>query len=569
MALRATSRLTASLLTLASALLCPLVARAQSLDYGSMGGAGGSDSALGSDQGGSGLSVGPTKSDRRVEITPYIEIDQIVTAQSSPRDEVLTYTQAAVGVDAAIQGRHTGASVSARYARQIGWGKARDGDILSGIARGYATVTPGLTFEVGGLATQSSYSGGSVAYLNSQDRRTVYSVYGGPSLATRSGDVDIKASYRAGFSRVEQDNAYRASLTSDPVDMHEDSVVQSAELQAGVAPGVVLPVGLGAAGSFYQEDMSVLDQRVRDMQARALVTVPVSRTVQVVGALGYEDVEISNRDAVYDEDGNAVIGSDGQYRTDKSTPRQLSYDVSGILWDVAVMWRPSHRTSLMAHVGRRYGSTSFGGTLAYAPDDRKKLSVSVYDNVAGFGGQINRALDTLPNDFVAVRDPVTGDITGCVSSLDGGNCLSGVLGSIRASAFRARGVAASYSMEIGRLTAGIGLGYDRRKYIGAENTILAAIDGMVDENYWMAAYLGGPLGRNAGWSTNAYANWIASNDSTVGDVSTYGLSASYYRLITPRLRGTVAVSVDGTNYDLVSLDDYWSATGLAGLRYSF
>ncbi|MFD1959317.1 hypothetical protein ACFSHP_09975 [Novosphingobium panipatense] len=37
-------------------------------------------------------------------MAPYIEIDQIVTAELSPGDDLLTYTQIAAGVDASVQG---------------------------------------------------------------------------------------------------------------------------------------------------------------------------------------------------------------------------------------------------------------------------------------------------------------------------------------------------------------------------------------------------------------------------------------------------------------------------------
>ncbi|MCT2399979.1 preprotein translocase subunit YajC [Novosphingobium mangrovi (ex Huang et al. 2023)] len=511
---------------------------------------------------------------KRLEVTPYIEIDQILDAQLSPGNDVLTYTRAVAGVDAAVAGRNNGASVSVRYEHQFGWGrKAADGDAISGIARGYATVTPGLTVEAGGLATQATVDNGGSALpggnVSTKSKTKIYSVYGGPSVATRAGDVNINANYRAGFTKVDHSNAYVAAPGSVAVDVFDKSVTQVADAEAGVAPGAVLPVGLAVAGSFYQEDISNLDQRARDMQARAMVTVPVGRTVQVVGALGYEDVEISSRDAVRDADGNPVIGSHGRYVTDKSVPRVLSYDVSGLTWDVAVMWRPSRRTSLSAHVGRRYGSTTYGGTLAYAPDDRSQLSISVYDNIGGFGGQLNRLIDQLPDDFEAVRDPVTGELTGCVATLEGNNCLSGALGSVRSSTFRARGVMASYSMRIGRLNAGLGMGYDRRKFIAAEGTVLAAANGVIDKNYWLAAYLSGPLGRNAGWATSAYANWLRTNDPLFGDVAGYGASASYYRLLTERLRATLAVGVDGATRDDPAIDDIWTASALAGLRYNF
>ncbi|MGH6743972.1 preprotein translocase subunit YajC [Novosphingobium sp.] len=514
------------------------------------------------------------KGTRRLEVTPYIEIDQIVDAQLSPGNDVLTYTQLAAGVDLGISGRNNAASASVRYERYIGWGrKAQDGDAISGIVRGYTTITPGLTLEAGALATQARVQNGgsalSAGLTNDGTRTNIYSVYGGPSFKTRAGDVDFSANYRAGFTKVEQPDAYVAVPGGAAGDLFDKSVTQVADVEAGVAPYVVAPVGLGVAGSIYQEDVSNLDQRVRDMQARALVTVPVSRTVQVVGALGYEDVEVSSRDAVRDADGNPVVGRDGRYVTDKSAPRELAYDVSGLLWDVAVMWRPSRRTSLSAHIGRRYGSTSFGGTLAYAPDDRSQLSVGVYDSVSGFGGQLGRALDQLPDDFVAVRDPVTGELRGCVISLDGNNCVSGALGSVRSAVYRGRGIAASYSREIGRLNAGIGAGYDRRDFIAGRNTVLAAADGVIDENWWIAAYVSGQLGRDAGWSANVYANWLTSTDALTGNVEGYGATLGYYRMLARRLRATMALGIDGVTRNDPLYDDYWTASALAGVRYSF
>ncbi|KHK91155.1 hypothetical protein LK12_09595 [Novosphingobium malaysiense] len=551
----------------------PASVHAQSLGYEGFGG-GEEGKSEAAPHKSSKAARGGAKGSKRLAIQPYIEVDQIVDAQLSPGDDVLTYTQAAVGIDAGIAGRKNAASVSVRYERQFGWGKrAADGDAISGIARGYTTIVPGVTLEAGGLATQASVEDGASAFSNGEvsdrSKTKIYSVYGGPSVATRAGDVSVTANYRAGYTKVDRSNAYVAAPGVAAVDVFDKSVTQVADVEAGVAPGATLPVGVGVAGSFYQEDISNLDQRVRDMQARAMITVPVSRTVQAVGAIGYEDVEVSSRDAVRDADGNPVIGSDGRYKTDKSAPRTLAYDVSGLTWDVAVMWRPSRRTSLSAHVGRRYGATSFGGTLSYAPDDRKQLSIAVYNNIAGYGGQINRLLDELPDDFEAVRDPVTGDLTGCVATLEGNNCLSGALGSLRSSTFRARGVAASYSMKLARLNAGVGLGYDRRKFIAAEGTVLASANGVVDENYWLAAYVSGPLGRNAGWATNVYANWLSSNDPLFGDVAGYGASASYYRLLTRRLRANVAVAIDGASRDTPDINDIWTASALAGLRYNF
>jgi hypothetical protein len=270
---------------------------------------------------------------------------------------------------------------------------------------------------------------------------------------------------------------------------------------------------------------------------------------------------------VRDGAGNAVTGPDGRFVTDNSSPRVIAYDVSGLIWDAGVIWRPSRRTALEAHVGRRYGSTSYYGSFAYAPSARSSLNVSVYDNVAGFGGQLNRALIDLPTDFQAVRNPLSGGIGGCVSSLDGGSCLGSALGSVRSSTFRARGVMGTYGMSFGRLGAGVGGGYDRRKFIGAPGTVLALANGVVDENYWLAAYLSDRLDEHSGIRADLYANWFQSGSSFAGDATALGATASYYRNLSRHLSATAAVGIDGIDRK-APLEDDWIASALVGVRYS-
>ena len=94
----------------------------------------------------------------------------------------------------------------------------------------------------------------------------------------------------------------------------------------------------------------------------------------VVGGAGYEDVEVSSRDAVRDALGNPVVGPDGRFVTDESAPRRIAYQTDGLIWDAGVLWRPSRRTSLEAYVGRRYGSMTYHGSFAYTPDSRTSTS---------------------------------------------------------------------------------------------------------------------------------------------------------------------------------------------------
>lgn len=510
----------------------------------------------------------------RVSIEPYIEVSQIAVAELSPGNDVVTYTQLATGVDATITGRNNGGSVSLRYEKNIGYGgNTLDSDTLSGIARGYASVIPqALTVEAGALATSTRVDGNGGTTLNpfiGEDTETnIYSVYAGPTLATKAGDVQVSANYRLGYTKVEQPDSLVVTPGSDPVDVFDESVSQSANIRLGTAPGEPLPVGLGVGAGFNQEDVSNLDQRVRDLYVRGDVTVPVGQSLAVVGGVGYEDVEVSSRDALRDVNGDPVIGSDGRLVTDDSQPRQIAYETSGLIWDAGVIWRPSRRTSLEAHVGRRYDSTTYYGSFAWAPNSRSAFNVSVYDTVSGFGNQLNTALSNLPTEFTANRNALTGDLFGCVAGSEGASCLNGAFSSIRGSTFRSRGVAANYSTSVGRLSTGIGVGYDRRRFIAAPGTVLAAADGVVDESYYAAWFLSGNLDRRSSFSTNAYATLIESGFDQGSQVLAVGASAAYSRTLTGRLSARAAIALDHIDSD-ISAEDFTTASALVGLRLGF
>lgn len=560
----------------AGACLLPLAAMAQTIGYGGAesGGDSGSEASVSpKSEGRSARGKGSGRGDRGARVTPYIEAAQLVTAQLSPGDDTLTYSMVAAGIDASVQGSNNGGSVSLRYEHRFGWGRANDGDTISGVANGYATVVPGVTVHAGGLAARSRIEADGSAVLSPfdtvGDRVTqIYSVYAGPSASTHAGPVAVNANYRIGYTKVESPDAIVTAPGQPPVDVFDDSVVHLADIHAGVKPGEVLPVGIGAGAKYYREDISNLDQRIEDFSARLDVTVPLDNTLALVGGIGYEDVEVSSRDALRDANGDPIVGPDGRFVTDGSAPRVLAYDVSGLIWDAGVIWRPSRRTALEAHVGRRYGSTTYYGSFAYAPTARSALNVSVYDNVAGFGGQVSRALDSLPTDFEVVRNPLSGGFGGCVSSLEGGNCLSSALGSVRSSSFRARGVMVNYTVNGSRFGAGIGGGYDRRKFIGAPGTILAASSGVIEENLWLAGYVSHRLDRHSGIRADVYANWFDGNSLIGSDATAMGASASYYRNLTRNLSANAALGIDGIDRD-APLTDQWIASALFGLRYNF
>jgi len=512
------------------------------------------------------------ESRKAARLDPYIEANQVFSAELSPDDDAVTYTQVAAGVDASVQGRNNGVSASLRVERTFSYDNTvSDSTTVSGVARGYGTVVPrALTVEAGGLATRTRVdgSGGATTAPGRGDpaESRVYSLYAGPNLHTSAGDAELNANYRIGYTKVEAPDAIATAPGAPRVDVFDESVAQAAGAHVGLRPGAPLPVGVGVGGGFYQEDVSNLDQRVRDGHVRADVTVPFGPNLAAVGGIGYEDVEVSNRDAVRDAAGNPVLGADGRFVTDESAPRQIAYDTSGLIWDVGVVWRPSSRTAAEAHVGKRYDSTTYYGSFAWAPDSRSSLNLSVYDGVTGFGGQLNRALVALPTDFAAIRNPVTGDLDACVAAQQGGNCLTGVLGSVRSSVFRGRGAQLSYARQVGRMSGGIGVGYDRRKFIGAPGTVLAAANGTTDESYWLASYVSGQLGPRDAFTVNSRAQWLKSD--VAGDATVLGASAAYRRYLIEGLSANAAVSLDKLDSDVAG-QDLTTAAGLLGLRYDF
>lgn len=509
-----------------------------------------------------------------LRIAPYIEAAQMVTADLSPGSDVLTYSRLAAGVDVSVHGRRTGASASLRYERHFGWGKrASDGDAVSGIARGYATIAPGIQFEAGALAARSRVDANGAAVLGGgvaagPSAGKVYSAYAGPTVSRQLGAVKVEGGYRLGYSRVDTGDTAHAAPGAARADLFDDSVSHAASVRLATRPGDPLPVGLGIGASANREDVSNLDQRVDDRTLRVDATLPVSQDVAVVAGVGYENLKVSGRDALRDAAGNPVVGRNGRIRTDKTAPRRIAYQAEGLIWDAGVVWKPSRRTAFEAHVGKRYGSTTYYGSFAYAPTARSSVNVSLYDSVGGFGGQVSRALAELPVEFEANRNVLTGDITGCVGAVEGKTCLAGALGSVRSSAFRARGIAASYNAQLGRMQGGVGLGYERRRFMAAPGTILAAANGVVDENLWLSTYLNAQVGARGTVSTNAYGNLFRNGGGSAGEVRAVGASAAYGHAITRQLSATAALGIEGYLNESLP-DDVWQASALVGVRYTF
>jgi hypothetical protein len=508
---------------------------------------------------------------RQIDVSPYLEVGQVLTADLKNGGDVLTYTTVAVGVDAAIVTRRVELAGTLRYEHQFAEaGGLGDQDIVSGLARGRVELAQGVNFEGGLLATRTRADGqgadNGIFNGNSSNVANLYSVYAGPTLARRIGGLDVGAGYRFGYNKVDVESP--ALLPSGAVrqNIFDSSTNHVAWASVGQRPGA-LPFGWQVSGGYEREDASQLDQRFEGKYARADVTMPVGPTVALLGGVGYEDIEIGQRDPVLDGNGVPLRDANGRFLTDPSTPRQLAFDTEGLIWDAGVMWQPSRRTSLTARVGRRYGDTIYTGSFTYRPDHATVLQVGVYDGLSSFGRGLSSGLAALPTQFDPTRNPIDGGINSCVFGAEGGGCLNSSLGSATAAQFRNRGVQAVLSSRYGRWSYGVGIGYDQRRLLVPALSPIASLNGVTDENYYLFVSAGRQLDRDSDLSLTGYVNHFDNGAPGAGDVQSAGLSTAYSRRFWRGLTGSAAASLsafdqDGFNSQLIG-------SAIVGLRYNF
>ncbi len=522
-----------------------------SQDSGSGSGSGASDAAPASgaasgesDRKG-GKRAEKQKKRRQVDVSPYLEIGQVLTAELKNGGDVLTYTTVAAGVDAVIATRRAEAAATIRYEHRFGEsGGLGDADVLSGLARARLELMQGFNIEGGALATRARADGrGADSGLfigGANNVANLYSIYAGPTLTKRIGNLDFGAGYRFGYTKVDIDTPAVLAPGVPVGDAYDSSTNHVAWASLGQRPGD-LPFGWQVSGGYEREDSNQLDQRFEGKYARADVTVPISPSVALLGGVGYEKVQISQRDPLL--------------------------DTNGVLWDAGVMWRPRPRTSLTARVGRRYGDTVYTGSFAYRPDDRTLFQLGVYDGLSSFGRGLTTGLSALPTQFDPTRNPISGDVNACVFGQQSGGCLAPQLANTTTAQFRSSGVQAILSSRYGRWSYGVGAGYDRRKPLVPTGSVLGAINGTVDEAYYLFVSAGRQLDSSSDLSISGYLNYFDNGSPGASDVQSAGISAAYSRRFWRGLTGTAAAGLNAFDQD--GFNSQLIGSALVGLRYNF
>ena len=501
----------------------------------------------------------------RTRIAPYLEVAQVVSAELDGGD-TLTYTSIAAGVDGRVETRRVSVQLSYRYQRNIEWsGDVGDQDIHSGVAMVGVQVIPGaLQLEAGAMATRTGGEGRAVGVTDRDASVEVYSAYAGPTLSTHAGPVAVNASYRLGYVAIDDD-----TLAGGPPEDFDSAVAHSATASAGMAPGR-LPVGWTVGAGYARTDSdSEFDHEFEGAYVRADVVVPVSSTFAVTAGVGYENIEASQLDIARDANGLPVVGPDGRPIADPTRPRVLTYNLEGIIYDAGIIWRPSARTELQARAGHRYGGTTFVGSLSHQFSSTTGMSAVVYDTVETFGNLLVNDLSNLPDGFEAERDPLTGNLGGCVFGADPGTgtCFDRALQSIRGNTFRMRGASLVVSGNRGLWDWGVGAGYAHRRYGRPQDPAFDVFGGNEDETIGLFGSVGRRLSRTSSIDFDTYASWFDTDQAGFDTVFSTGATLSYNRsFLLDRMRLIAALGLDHNDDGTLNST---VVSALLGLRYTF
>lgn len=513
---------------------------------------------------------------REKTISPYIEIGQVLSADLTNND-ALTYTEVAAGIDAAFRSKRAEAQISYRYERRISEDRRLgDSDVHSGLARGSVAVANGLSLEGGALATRvrADIRGAAPGILvgNVANTSQIYSFYAGPTLGTHIGVVGVSASYRYAYTKAEAPGFTGVSATQQPLDLFDDSRSQIAQASLNVKSGVVLPFGVTVSGAWERDDAGQLDQRYEGRYGRLDLIQPVSRSLALTAGVGYENIRVTQRDALLDAAGQPVRYRSGRFVTDPASPARIAYDFDGVYYDAGVVWRPSPRTFLQARAGERYGSFAFSGTFTYQPTRSLAIGVQAYDAVQTFGRQLRVGLGSLPTSFNTSSNPFSQEFNGCVFGAQGGaagGCLNGIFQSISTSSYRARGVDAIVSINRGATRYGFGVGYANRHFNAPDRGVGFTVNGIDDESYYAQAFLAHAFDTRTAIDATVFANYYSSGIANSSDVYSVGGTASLSRQF-GRIEGRASLGIYsfGATGGTGGNDDV-SLQALLGARYHF
>jgi hypothetical protein len=514
----------------------------------------------------------------RTEIHPYLQAQQVFGVDLSGNDDgsdVVTYTGVGAGVDATFDEKKLKGQIDYQYLHYFAWNHGyRDSDVHNGLGSLIYQLNPDLSLQAAGIAarTRGAFGGGSPGLLFGDANNTtqVFAAQIGPSWQHRFGDLTAQADYRFGWTR--SNNGVGSFDLGPGLPVLQNSfttISHTADVSIGTRPGGLgLPFGWRVTGGWMRDEVHLLDGRYDDKFVRGDVTVPVSPTVALLGGVGYERGKATEQQLLVDASGSAVLDEHRHLQGDPSKPRLLAYDEDGLIWDVGVLWRPSQRTSLEAHAGRRYGGTIVYGSFNHRLSPTESIQVVAYDDLDSFGRQLTTGIGTLPSDFSTSGSPLASSIAGCSFGANGGAgvclpALNGVTGNF----YKSWGVYGVWSGDHGRWAYGVSVGYDHRRYLGPDGTTSDfAVNGATEQSVYANGTLTRKLSPVSSANASVYAAWYKTGAFNSATYTSYGVIGTYNRTFSRRINGSASLGISSGGGTGATQDDV-IGTALLALRY--
>lgn len=521
-----------------------------------------------------GAACGTAHADRP-EIGAFVSMEQVAESQlHGPGEDDTTYTEISGNLTGRISNRRIVASASYRLSYRIPeMGNIQKNVNQDGLLRLQAQVIDEwLTLETGAIVTRSRVDASGAApqfnFGNPQNLTQTYSAFMQPTIAHQIGDVGLGLSYRYAYTQNES-SQNNAGATGPLNDRFDSSKAQQVTLNLGMDPGS-LPFGWKVSSEYRHENTTNLAEHFRSLNLIGEVRVPLANSpIALVASAGYEQTKTSEREALVDPiTGIPVLGKGGRFVVDPASPRVLTYDISGMVANAGVIWKPSQRTRMEVRAGRRYGDASFTGLIEMRPSERSGLTLIVSDRVESFGQGVSNGLaGTSPTIDVTHLDP-SSSYQDCLfgKTAGTGQCIGGALGQASASAYRERAANIIVTRTMRTWTFSGSMGYSRRNYIDNPNAPVS-LAGVVDESLFGNITLVRPLSRESGLSFSFSGNLFKNGQVGASDVMSGSFSTSYYRTFGRGIQMQASVAVDGSKTDGIPTDV--SGRARLGLQYRF
>jgi hypothetical protein len=420
-----------------------------------------------------------------ITVSPAVELRQVASDNSIDGRGWRGWLEAAASVGLELDTNRTDISAYYRAAYRVPeFGNVSDRWRHNGNLNLRTEVIEDLFFlDAGALASQFSADARGFQTINADletgNQTQVLSGWVQPSIVQRLGNfADFNARYRLGGTTADGPNTglggFGGQLGLDPGDalssILTDSVSQSGTLQLSSQPGTNT-ISWTLTGDAVREDIDQLNQKYRTYRGIADAGLRVSRSVTLVGSVGYEDINNTQDSILFDPVTGRPVLLNGELQIDPAMPRRTAFAFKGMTFDGGIRLTPSRRTSLEVRAGRKFGQFALSGDLRFVSRGGVHVEGSWNEDLNSFGRLLTQFVDGVPFNVRRVGGFDQFGVPPCVIAIDPaspGECLLGLTQSVTPATFRSERGVLNIFREEDAWRWRVSAFYDKRAYVDVQ-----------------------------------------------------------------------------------------------------